>query len=375
MHQHTPHPHDLEQALGSLYDTPQPPEAFETGWRAAVRREETLKMSNQNSKKNIWRVVAPVAAALVLVVGTLVTGDMDLTTAGTQPVREESRVLAMGSAASGASTSGTSNALYKTAETADMAVYDESAAAYDGGVAADTALPAAEERKLVRTASLTIRTSAFESDLALVQQLAQQAGGYVSDLYQYGDVQNGRDRSASISLRIPADKLDEFLSGIEGVGRVTDRSESVTDMTLQYTDNAARLETLRGKKARLDELLLKAEDVSDLIEIESAIADTVYQIESYERIQRDIDRRVEMSDVYVSLMEETPADSAADTEMGLGQRMAAGLRASLEGLGGFLRDMLVFVVMCLPVLIPVAVIAVVVWLVVRRRKRRKEDSE
>ena len=42
--------------------------------------------------------------------------------------------------------------------------------------------------------------------------------------------------TASLSMRGPSESLDAFLAGMEGVGRVVDRSESVTDMTVQYTD-------------------------------------------------------------------------------------------------------------------------------------------
>ena len=55
---------------------------------------------------------------------------------------------------------------------------------------------------------------------------------------------------------------------------------------------------------------------------------------------------------------------------GLGERLGAALKASLRWLGGFLRNMLVFVTMILPVAVPVAAIAAVVWLVVRRRSPR-----
>ena len=184
--------------------------------------------------------------------------------------------------------------------------------------------------------------------------------GYVENLYEYGDVESGDTRTASLSMRVPSENLDAFLDGMEGVGRVTDRSESVTDMTVQYTDNQTRLETLYAKRERLNQLMAQAQEVSDLIELETAVADTQYEIERYETSQRDIDRRVDMSAVNVTLLEESPAQSATAEDNGLGERLGAALRASLRWLGGFLRNMLVFVTMILPVAVPVAAIAAVV---------------
>ena len=151
------------------------------------------------------------------------------------------------------------------------------------------------------------------------RQLLDSLGGYVENLYEYGDVESGDTRTASLSMRVPSENLDAFLDGMEGVGRVTDRSESVTDMTVQYTDNQTRLETLYAKRERLNQLMAQAQEVSDLIELETAVADTQYEIERYETSQRDIDRRVDMSDVNVTLLEESPAQSATAEDIGLGE--------------------------------------------------------
>ncbi len=369
----------LEQALCRLYQSEEPPAGFETGWRAAVRREESMmRMAEKSTRRPLWRAIVPACAALVLVVGSLWAGTLDLE--GSAP-SEKSAATGAGYADSASTTSySASNAMM--ARSADTAVYDlyvaeESGASTGGTSAADAGTEASAGQKLVRTASLTLRTTAFEADLESVQALLDSLGGYVENLYQYGDVASGDTRTASLSVRVPSENLDAFLSGVEGVGRVTDRSESVTDMTVQYTDNQTRLETLYAKMERLNQLMAQAQEVSDLIELESAIADTQYEIERYETSQRDIDRRVDMSAVSVTLLEDTPAQSATAEDVGLGERLGAALNASLRWLGGFLRNMLVFVTMILPVAVPVAAIAAAAWLIVRRRRSRspKDDSK
>lgn len=369
----------LEQALCRLYQSEEPPAGFETGWRAAVRREESrMRMAEKSTRRPLWRAIVPACAALVLVVGSLWAGTLDLE--GAAP-SEKSAATGAGYADSASTTSYSApNAMM--ARSADTAVYDlyvaeESGASTGGTSAADAGTEASAGQKLVRTASLTLRTTAFEADLESVQALLDSLGGYVENLYQYGDVASGDTRTASLSVRVPSENLDAFLSGVEGVGRVTDRSESVTDMTVQYTDNQARLDTLYAKMERLNQLMAQAQEVSDLIELESAIADTQYEIERYETSQRSIDRRVDMSAVSVTLLEDTPAQSATAEDVGLGERLGAALNASLRWLGGFLRNMLVFVTMILPVAVPVAAIAAAAWLIVRRRRSRspKDDSK
>ena len=340
----------LEQALGHLYQSENVPAGFETGWRAAVRREESrMRLVENSTRRPLWRAIVPAFAALVLVVGSLWAGTLDLDLSAAPS--EKNAMTETESAGSASTTSaGAPNAMM--ARSADTATYDlyavqKSSASTSGAGAVDGGTEAAAGQKLVRTASLTLRTTAFETGL-----------------------ESGDTRTASLSMRVPSENLDAFLDGMEGVGRVTDRSESVTDMTVQYTDNQTRLETLYAKRERLNQLMAQAQEVSDLIELETAIADTQYEIERYETSQRDIDRRVDMSAVNVTLLEESPAQSATAEDIGLGERLGAALKASLRWLGGFLRNMLVFVTMILPVAVPVAAIAAVVWLVVRRRSPR-----
>lgn len=256
------------------------------------------------------------------------------------------------------------------AESADMMMEE---AAYDAGAnmasgssitaTASTKLAAQSGRKLVRTADLTLSTAAYDASVEKINAALEAAEGYVENLYQYGE---SNTRRLSLLMRVPSEQLDAFLSSLAGAGRVTSRSESTEDMTASYQDNEARLTTLYAKRDRLNELLLKAEDVSDLIEIESAIADTQYQIDSYETSQRSIDRQVDMSAVSVTLMEKRPMDSA-QADVPMDERIRAAFAASVEWLGEFLRDLVVFIVMLLPVAVPLAAVAVVI-LFIRKRK-------
>lgn len=353
---------ELDERLSRLYAAPVP-ETFETGWRADIRQEESIQAmkKDQNitlSISGIFRRAVPALCALVLAAGGLWVGGRD---AGTDTAVEMVATRASGS---------TNQASYS----AKMALYDsapveeyEAAAAYDLGVTTYGSAPqAAETRKLVRTADLTIRTKAFDESLQTVQDKLSDLGGYIENLYQYGeDV-----RRLHLNMRVPSARLDEFLSGVEGAGRVTDRSESTTDMTVQYQDNQARLNTLYQKRDRLNELLLKAEDVSDLIEIESAIADTQYQIDSYETSQRSIDRQVDMSAVNLTLIEEEV--TVINPELTLAQRIRAGFEDSVEAIGIFLRNVVVFAVMAAPA-VAVAAVLWILWRIVRKLIKKREE--
>lgn len=379
----------LDDELMELFSAPVP-SSFDEKWRGAIEREENPTMSQlnghleRNPKKTRfagrkwWKTVLPAAAALVLVAGACWVGDQE---------PDQSRP--------GSRNVGYQSSLYTAYDDYDSGSYPSEEGAYDmvvsneenayagksvstasgAGSAVDTPSPkpVAEGRKLIRTASLTIRTAQYDADLDALTQLISSVGGYIESTYQSGDLESGSARSNSMTLRIPSDKLDEFLNGLDSVGRVVDRSESSTDMTVQYADNEARLATLQAKMERLNELLEKAETVEDLISIESAIADTQYSIDSYETRQRTIDRQVDMSEVDIYLREDSPVE--VTSEMSLGERISRAFQNSVEDFGQFLRNMLVFIVMALPALGLMAIVTAAVLLICRAKKKGKKAKE
>lgn len=378
----------LDDELMELFSAPVP-SSFEEKWRSAIQREESLTMSQfdgnreQKQKKAArmgrkwWKAAVPAAAALVLVAGSCWVGDQepDQSRPGSRNVGYQSSLYtAYDDYDSGSYPS--EEGAYDMVVSSDESGYAKKSVSMASGSSADTSAlePTAEtSRKLIRTASLTIRTAQYDADLEALTQLISSVGGYIESTYQSGDLESGSARSNSMTLRIPSDKLDEFLNGLDSVGRVVDRSESSTDMTVQYADNEARLATLRAKMERLNELLEKAETVEDLISIESAIADTQYSIDSYETRQRTIDRQVDMSEVDIYLREDSPVE--VTSEMSLGERISRAFQNSVEDFGQFLRNMLVFIVMALPALGLMAIVTAAVLLICRAKKKGKKAKE
>ncbi|MBE5815172.1 MAG: DUF4349 domain-containing protein [Clostridiales bacterium] len=372
----------LDAALADLYDTT-PSLRFEKNWREAVRREEQLQMKN---RKNIWlKTVLPIAAALVLILGAGWAGEVmdDYNFTSDTAARQGSSAKLMAntsySASSGSSLAGTYGAADTYVEESaefEAVSYDMAAAtgSTNGAVESGMEIPAQDGRKLVRTVDISLRTEHFDEDTAAIQALLAQYGGYVENFFLSGEAGSTYGRNANLTMRVPSQHLDAFVTGVSGFGRITSRSETTEDMTEQYTDNATRIQTLRTKMERLQTLLSKAEEVSDILEIESEIADTQYQLDRYETRQLNIDRRVDMSYVYVNLSETVVQDNVDDEELTLGQRLAAAFEASLEGLVRFGRNLLVFLVMALPVIVPVGVIVLVIVLV-RRRKAKAAEAD
>ena len=322
-----------------------------------TKQEETRKVAPMRR----WTRILSVAAALVFVVGgTLLTKD-SLSPARTSAPQSPAESY---------------DYVYDT-YTSDVGYSEEAGSGVRTMMvgAANDAMPeaasaksaAAEDKKIIRNVSLTIKTSAYDDSMASLTALLSQYGGYLESSSEYT---NNRDlRTASLTLRIPADSLDAFLSGTGELGRITSRNMSSTDVTANYQDTAARLENQKLLLARLQALTDTAGDLSDLLALETQLADTQYNIEQLESALADTDQQVNDATVRVTLNEEAQPDLRDET-VSLGDRIKGALFTGWNAFVSFLQDCVVFLTAALPFIAIVAVMAIVI-IIIRKAKKRK----
>ena len=152
---------------------------------------------------------------------------------------------------------------------------------------------------------------------------------------------------------------------------MTNRSESAQDVTLQYSDLESRKKSLTVEQDRIWALLEKADTLESVIALEERLSEIRYQLESMESQLRLYDNQVDYSTVCLSINEIKGAASFTPTEPeGLGQRIQKGFSKNLNSVSQGLTNFLIWLIASSPFWIPLAVIAVIVLLVVRRNKKR-----
>lgn len=235
----------------------------------------------------------------------------------------------------------------------------------------------AQNDKLIYSATLALETTEFDSVAAALGQLAKQLGGYVqsSTLYQGSYGYNG-SRSASYIFRIPADQYQAFLDAAGQAAHLTSQNEWVDNVSEEYYDIEARLETLQAKRERLLALLEKAEDIESMITVENSLADTVYQIEQYQTRLNSLDKSVSYSTFNVTLSEVYQLSVVDQTPKSLSERLSQALHNGLTNAGKFLENLAVFLAYNLIGIAMLVLVLIIVLIVLaggsRNRKRRKE---
>lgn len=171
------------------------------------------------------------------------------------------------------------------------------------------------------------RNNGVRAALAQISELVSGAGGYVESQSVDGRSLSYRgsyyERSASVTARVPAEKLDEVVAGVGGLCNIVSRSENMDDITDSYFDAQARLDSLRQQEASLLEILSKAEKLEDVVQLQTALSDVRYQIESLTAQLKRMDSQVTYSYLNMDLREVVEYQETAAKPKTFGEKLSA----------------------------------------------------
>ncbi len=235
--------------------------------------------------------------------------------------------------------------------------------------ASTTAVP--QNRKWIVTVDMDAETEDLDALLESITSQIESLGGYVEDqrVTNGSRYSTSRYRSASLTVRIPAEDVDSFTQKVSGVCNVVRSSKSLEDVTLTYVATESRMNALQTEEARLLELMEQAETMADLLEIEARLTDVRYELERVTSQLRVYDNLVDYATIYLGIDEVT--EYTPVEEETLWQRISGGFVRSLKGLGETLLNVAVWLIVNLPYLVVLAAIAWAVIAIIRRLRRKR----
>lgn len=163
---------------------------------------------------------------------------------------------------------------------------------------------------------------------------------------------------------------------VSEIGNVTQKNESVEDVTLQYVDVESRKKALETEQERLMELLSSAENMEDLLAIESKLSEVRYELENYGSQLRMLDNQIDYSTVNVDVDVDEVERITETGEKSFFAEIKDRFGDSLYQVGRGIRSFVIGFLGSLPIIFVWVVIAAVVVIVVRSiRKKRKKKKE
>lgn len=236
-------------------------------------------------------------------------------------------------------------------------------------------------RKLIKNIDMDVETEEYDTLLTNVQARIEELNGYVENLNtgedtSYPDTES-RNRYATITSKVPADKVDQFVTEVSKISNVIRKNESVDDVTLQYVDLESHKKMLITEEKRLLELLADAENVEDIIAIESRLSEVRYQIDSMESQLRTFDNQINYSTVNIYITEVNRLTPTQDK--GTWEKISSGFIENVYRVGRGCKNFVIGFLINLPILMVVALFGVILFLLVlfiikRCRKQREKMS-
>jgi hypothetical protein len=321
-------------------------------------------------KRNGHRLIAGVSAvALTLAL---------LASAGCSGVQELSDVL--GTATSPGSTASRDVAVEQTYPEQAPPKSAGDTGASEGAPQDAAGAPALAGSLVIKNKTMRVEVKAVKKAVDEIRSLAAKHGGsitglsvatddeqpiYRPEMADYGT--GSQTLQGWVTVRVPVDRFDAFVADVSTIGTVKSQSESAEDVTLQHVDLKARLDNLRAEEKRLREFFAAAKNVNEMLAVERELTRVRGEIESLDAQVQFLERQAAMATVTIELTEPKPVIRPEGESWGFVDAITTGFR-------GAAATVKIVIVLALT-LLPVAVLAVasyyVVRAIIRRRRGRK----
>src|SRR6266508_875499 len=237
-----------------------------------------------------------------------------------------------------------------------------------GNAPANAPAPGAQQdlqRLVIKTADLSLQVDSARDAEAALRTLVGQLGGYVVKVETSG---TDESMSSHVIFRVPADRFDQALSGVQGLAKkVLARTIGGDDVTEEFVDLESRLKNLEATRDRLQSFLDKAETVDDALKVNQSLSDLQGQIEQLKGRKQFLERSASLSTISVTL---SPLPAIVPIIGEEGWQPLGVARDALRGLVSFgqgLATLMIVALVWAPVWLPIVLFGL--WLSRRLRRR------
>jgi hypothetical protein len=238
---------------------------------------------------------------------------------------------------------------------------------------------ASVDRLVIKNASLSIAVDDPLKSMDTISHMASAMGGFVvsADMYQQSLSNGVKVPQVSITIRVPAERLEEALTTIkaETDQPIISENQSSQDVTGDYTDLNSRLVNMQAAEKQLQEIMASATKTEDVLSVYSQLVSVREQIELIKGQMKYYEQSAALSSISVQLIANAsvqPITIAGWQPKGVAKEALQSLINTLQSLADFgIR----LVILYLPVLLIIFVpIGLVIWGIVSLIKRIRKPK-
>jgi len=237
------------------------------------------------------------------------------------------------------------------------------------------------ERMVIRSADLSIVVANPGQAMDAIIRLADEMKGFVvsSSLYQTQTPEGAQVQEGTITIRVPAERLEEALSRIRALveNPATDiLSQNIygTDVTKEYTDLQSRLRNLEDAAEQLQKIMDTATKPEEVLQVYNELRQVNEQIEVLKGQIKYYQESAAMSAITVTLRaKEAVAPITIGTWKPEGVARDA-IRALIRAYQTLANAVIWLVLFCLPVALPIGIVVWLIWMGFRRWRRGRRTA-
>ncbi len=145
--------------------------------------------------------------------------------------------------------------------------------------------------------------------------------------------------SGTMTVQVPAAKLDAGLDQLGRLGTVLQRTTSSDDVTSTYVDTSSRIATMKASIDRIRALMARTTAIEQIVALESELAKREADLESLQATLATLDAQTTMSTVSISLATKLSPVTTAASESGFLYGLRGGWSAFTSTLGGLVTGL------------------------------------
>lgn len=221
------------------------------------------------------------------------------------------------------------------------------------------------DRKVIYNASVTLDVKDLGKAYDSVISKAREMGGYISESGIY-------ETSSVVTIRIPAGKMTDYLSYLDTLGGTRkEQNIKMEDVTDQYTDTQSRLKNLLAQEEQLLTIMKKAETIDEIMKVQNEIYRVRGDIEVLQGRINLWNNLIDLCTITIRLnkIAEIGGKEVSVSFITWGEMakaMSNGFKSTLNFVVRFFTGFFVFIISIIPL---VPFIALVVWIILRYRKK------
>lgn len=220
------------------------------------------------------------------------------------------------------------------------------------------------DKKIIKDARIRLEVKEYSNYKHDLDSLVYSINGYISS--ENLDKSN-YSINCELTIRIPSQKFEQLISFLEkGSEKLLYKNVSARDVTEEYIDLETRLKTKKEVEKRYIQLLSRAKNIEEILQVEEKIRQLREEIESKEGRLKYLKNQVAFSTIYVSIVQNMDYKYEPVKEKSFWQRL---FKSIDKGWKGFI----VFLLMLFRIW-PLIIVGLGVFYYIRRVNRNKKKN-